>query len=482
MNKLLPRIEPKPRIGCEPFNARGEPLGSMLLDYWRWSGSDLVSNVGRGVLAEFLVASALKRTEEPREEWGAFDVEVPGCGTVEVKSAAYIQSWEQTDYSRISFDIAKRTSAWNPKTGEYEELNPPRRVADVYVFCLLKHKCQKTIDPLYVDQWKLYVVRRSQLDRSKWKENKRIGLGSLASLTKAGAIPYSELKDEVRAATRELEHCDHQSVRETADHGLPARSSHSRQFRFATRLRLRTVCAPDGQDLFVVLDEDSIRPVIHVAVLVDPDLANDGPAPRLDIDPVDEDIRRRQPPFRDPAPHAKQHHFRVRLDDHRARRSCEIVEQEFGHMRVRGRMKFGLRMFDDVDARSCIAGGQSGYRNRQHMRKSPAGLHQPHVGISVERADVQLEVSAYTHDVERHSEDAPIPIGYRLPQLPVRRKRKRCVLSMGAEVGWRAFRHGERPSLEVPRTAQVVNAGGPRFQVVGSLFHPFRKAVRMSGE
>ena len=50
-------------------------------------------------------------------------------------------------------------------------------------------------------------------------------------------------------------------------------------------------------------------------------------------------------------------------------------------MRVRGRMKLGFRMFDDVDARSCIAGGQSGYRNRQHLRKFPAGLHQPHVGV-----------------------------------------------------------------------------------------------------
>ena len=110
------------------------------------------------LLAEFLVASALGLTGEPREEWGAFDVKVPGGGTIEVKSAAYIQSWEQRDYSRISFDIAKRTTAWNPKTGKSIPLNPPQRVADVYVFCLLRHKCQKTIDPLNVAQWEFYVV------------------------------------------------------------------------------------------------------------------------------------------------------------------------------------------------------------------------------------------------------------------------------------------------------------------------------------
>ena len=141
------------------------------------------------------MASALGLTGEPREEWGAFDVEVPGGGTIEVKSAAYIQSWEQRDYSRISFDIAKRTTAWNPKTGKSIPLNPPRRVADVYVFCLLRHKCQKTIDPLNVEQWEFYVVRRSKLDRSRWKKGKSIGLNSLSCLTRA--VPYGELNSEV---------------------------------------------------------------------------------------------------------------------------------------------------------------------------------------------------------------------------------------------------------------------------------------------
>ena len=77
---------------------------------------------------------------------------------------------------------------------------PPKRVAHVYVFCLLKHKCQETIDPLNVEQWEFYVVPTSKLDRSKWKDNKRIGFGSLGKLTKA--IPYGELNSEVRTAIR----------------------------------------------------------------------------------------------------------------------------------------------------------------------------------------------------------------------------------------------------------------------------------------
>ena len=196
MNKILPRIGPKLRSGCERLNAGGEPLGPTLRDYWQWSGSDLVSNVERGVLAEFLVASALKLTKKPREEWGAFDLAVPGYGKIEVKSAAYIQSWEQKEYSRISFDVARRKFLWSPETGEYEKQGSPQRVADVYVFCLLKHKCQETIDPLNMEQWEFYIVSRSQLDGSDWKENKRIGLKSLTCLTEA--IPYIDLKREVR--------------------------------------------------------------------------------------------------------------------------------------------------------------------------------------------------------------------------------------------------------------------------------------------
>ena len=194
----LPRIAPKTQSGDEPFRAGEETLGFTLQDYWRWSGSDLMGNAARGVMAEYLVAKALGVTQEPREEWGEFDAEVLGCGTIEVKSSAYIQSWEQQDYSKISFDIGKRKSAWNPKTGKYMELDPPERVADVYVFCLLKHKCQETIDPLDVHQWEFFVVPRSKLDHDDWKDNKSVGLNPLSRLAKPTA--YHELRDQVKRA------------------------------------------------------------------------------------------------------------------------------------------------------------------------------------------------------------------------------------------------------------------------------------------
>ena len=123
--------------GDEPFYADGESIGATVLDFWRWSGSDLMSNVWRGVLAEFLVARALDVTHEPRVEWAAYDLRTRAGVTVEVKSAAYAQAWPQSRPSNVTFDIAPRKWVWDATTNETTELPEPQRVADVYVFCVL---------------------------------------------------------------------------------------------------------------------------------------------------------------------------------------------------------------------------------------------------------------------------------------------------------------------------------------------------------
>ena len=151
MNTELPRIEMAPKTRKEPFHADRNNLPQTLFDYWRWSGSDLVSNAQRGILAEFLVGSALQMTDRVRREWDAYDVRTPSGLTVEVKNSAYIQSWSQTDYSPIQFDIAPKKS-WDAKENKTDAVS--RRSADVYVFSLLAHRDQNSIDPLNVNQWK----------------------------------------------------------------------------------------------------------------------------------------------------------------------------------------------------------------------------------------------------------------------------------------------------------------------------------------
>lgn len=89
----LVRLVTKPKTGSEVFHASRQALGFALHDFWRWSVSDLVSNATRGRLAEFIVASALGISSDVRDEWSPYDLLSPEGLKIEVKSAAYIQSW-----------------------------------------------------------------------------------------------------------------------------------------------------------------------------------------------------------------------------------------------------------------------------------------------------------------------------------------------------------------------------------------------------
>lgn len=55
----LPPIKKSRKTGQEPIHNNQNPLVPRLIDFWQWTSSDLVSNATRGILAEFLVASAL---------------------------------------------------------------------------------------------------------------------------------------------------------------------------------------------------------------------------------------------------------------------------------------------------------------------------------------------------------------------------------------------------------------------------------------
>ena len=197
MNTELPRIEMATKTGNEPFHADRDNLPQTLLDYWRWSGSDLVSNAQRGILAEFLVGSALQMTDQVHREWDAYDVRTPSGLTVEVKNSAYIQSWSQTDYSTISFDIAPKQS-WDAKEDTIDSVS--RRSADVYVFSLLAHRDQNSIDPLNVSQWEFYVLATSVLDE-RCGEQKTIHLRPLKAL-EPEQPSYATLRETVERVGR----------------------------------------------------------------------------------------------------------------------------------------------------------------------------------------------------------------------------------------------------------------------------------------
>jgi len=190
MKTLLP-IKERIKTGEEVFI--GIKNGKLTLkDFWRWSSSDLVSNATRGILAEFIVAFALGLNKGVRNEWDPYDLKTDRGIKIEVKSAAYIQSWYQQKLSNITFNI-QSTSSWDYKTNCFAK--EKKRQADVYVFCLLHHKDKKTINPLDLSQWTFYVVSTKKLDKD-CPNMKTISLSGLKKLNPKVCI-FNELKEVI---------------------------------------------------------------------------------------------------------------------------------------------------------------------------------------------------------------------------------------------------------------------------------------------
>jgi hypothetical protein len=179
----------------EQLHFNGQPLPITLLSFWQWSTSDLVSNVTRGRLAEFIVATALGiDISGVRNDWDAFDLITRTGIKVEVKSAAHVQSWFQAKLSEVVFR-APRTRAWDPTTNRLSEES--RRQADVYVLAFLHHSDKLTIDPLNLKQWSFFVVPTRVLDGRKRSQHS-ITLRSLEAL--GPSVLYPELAASVTQA------------------------------------------------------------------------------------------------------------------------------------------------------------------------------------------------------------------------------------------------------------------------------------------
>ena len=190
--KILPLIIPSPKSGKELLKFNDRNTKYILQDFWRWNMSDLLSNATRGILAEFIVGTAIGLDQKDvRNEWDAYDLTSKDGIKIEVKSSAYIQSWKQKDYSKISFSI-KPTHFLDPQTLLYQD--EAKRHADVHVFCLLKHKDQDTIDPLKLEQWEFYVVPTPVLSDYGGSQL-RIILSKLKKI--ADPVNYDKLRLEI---------------------------------------------------------------------------------------------------------------------------------------------------------------------------------------------------------------------------------------------------------------------------------------------
>ena len=192
MNNLS-YIKSTRKTGHEPFHINGEKLPETLISFWQWSSSELVGNALRGKLAEFIVATATGCAEGVNQQWDAYDLVTPEGIKVEVKSAAYLQSWTQKKLSSIQFGI-QRTFGWDASTNEH--LSDQTRQADVYIFCLLKHKDKSTVDPLNMSQWDFYVLSTKVLDQ-KLGRQKTMSLSTLLKLNPL-IVKYGEIGEAVK--------------------------------------------------------------------------------------------------------------------------------------------------------------------------------------------------------------------------------------------------------------------------------------------
>ena len=169
----------------EQFLFNSTKLDFTLIDFWSWNTSDLLNNAMRWKLAEYIIARALKIDGWYRIEWDEYDL-VYNKLKIEIKSWAYIQSWEQDKYSNIILTIKP--------TKDYNWLDFNRK-SDIYIFAILSHKYAKTVDPLELEQWDFYIIETNVLNEKLWNQ-KTIGLKWLLKLTPI-KCSFNDLKKEV---------------------------------------------------------------------------------------------------------------------------------------------------------------------------------------------------------------------------------------------------------------------------------------------
>ena len=131
--------------------------------FFDWAYGDLLSNATRGVLAEYIVHTALGCELGRRIEWASYDLLTSKGLRIEVKSAAYAQTWKQKRPSVISYSIRK-ARFWDQQSNVVG--NTLARNADVYVFCLLGTPEQEAPEPLELLNWRFLVLSSVEIETS----------------------------------------------------------------------------------------------------------------------------------------------------------------------------------------------------------------------------------------------------------------------------------------------------------------------------
>ena len=152
------KLDPSTRFkdGPDSINRR------TISDFWQWAYSDLMQNVERAVLAEYIVAALIGVDNNLRVPWLAYDLKLPNGKTVEVKTMSKLQAWHQRRLSSPRV-VIKPTRKWDPKTNVMEK--EPKLHSDLYVICFFKADSHDTADPLNLNQWEFFVFTREAIKK-----------------------------------------------------------------------------------------------------------------------------------------------------------------------------------------------------------------------------------------------------------------------------------------------------------------------------
>lgn len=194
--------------GEERLINNGQEMPFSMLNFWQWGYSNLLHNMHRGKIAEYIVKCALEQggINTNREDgtgiepWDLDGPQIPSQNNrqarVEVKSAAFVQIWEIKHPDRSNFTIAP--AVMPDETGDYNEGAPRQRNNDVYVFTVYT-ATDKEQNILDLSLWEFYVLPTYRLEADKRLCNqKTISLKAVRKL--CDALTYDQLCDAIKDA------------------------------------------------------------------------------------------------------------------------------------------------------------------------------------------------------------------------------------------------------------------------------------------
>jgi hypothetical protein len=191
-----------------------------VLDFWRWSFSDLCDDALKGQFTEWLVTLLLGIPCKRHLHWENTDFETETGVRIEVKSSSYWQSWKLWGNGgkprpvRVSGKMEElRISFAGLKVRDNTQGSLPEFRSDLYIFAFQAQRDPRLWNALDLGQWEFYMLTKAEM--------KSIGSGKISLSTvrsKAGApMTASELR--IRGHEKIAEIAEHRNAASAAAAG-----------------------------------------------------------------------------------------------------------------------------------------------------------------------------------------------------------------------------------------------------------------------